>query len=101
MIDQSGLLHHCAPAGENREVWNAPDVEPCRQVGMTLGVDLDHYSLAGHVLRGLADLRRSHAAGSAPCCPEVGEHRYLGLAQNLVELSRVDVQRLIGRRRSE
>ena len=95
VIHQSRLLHHGPPAGKDREVRDAADLEARGQLRMAFGIDLHHHCLPGHVLRCFRNLRSCHATRAAPGCPEIRQHRDRRLPHNLVELGRVDVQRLI------
>ena len=51
-------------------------------------------ALAGQVARYLRNVRRGHAAGTAPRGPEVHQHGNLALAHNLVELGGAGGERL-------
>jgi hypothetical protein len=97
MVDQSSLLNDWTSGIEDCEVWNAANVESRRQVGVAFGVNLENHGLACHVRGSSRHLRSRHAAGSAPGCPKVNQHRNPGIAENLVEELRIGFQGFIYR----
>lgn len=81
-------------SGEHGEVRYPLDVVPCGQFRKSLRIDLKHDGAAGEVSRHLGHMRGGRPARTAPRCPEIHENRDLALAHNLVELRRVNFDRL-------
>jgi len=99
VIDQAGLLANDGTSFEHDEVRDAADLKPTCQLGMAIGIDLQHQraprKFVGHAL----DLRSRHATGTAPCRPKIHQDRYARLFYDLGELVGPDVDG--GRHRSE
>jgi hypothetical protein len=84
-INETGLLVLKVAVGEDGEVWDALDVEARGKLGVAFGVNFEHDGLAGHFLRDLCHVWRSHAARTAPRSPEIDEDRNATLANDLIE----------------
>ena len=92
MVDKAGLLFHEMAAGENGEVWNAPDIEAGRQVGMAFGIHFEDDGSPAHFSSGPCNFRSGHSARTAPGGPEIDQHRHPGLFDDFVEQLRIDFQ---------
>jgi len=71
MTDNSGLLPDEFSRGEHSEVWDAAYGEPCGELLMLIGVDLEDEGATRHVLCGARDLWGGGVTRSAPISPEV------------------------------
>jgi len=98
MIDQSCLLHSQTPPVKDGEIWNAAHVVASSQVRVLFGIDFQHDSLARHFPGGPCDLRRRHAAGTAPRRPEIHQHGHPRVGDDLIEFLAVNRERLIDSR---
>jgi hypothetical protein len=87
-IDEAGLLRLECPVGEDCEIGDALDVEAGSDLGVALGVDFEHDGLTRHVARDLGYMRCGHAAGTAPCSPEIDEDGDAALANDFIKVGR-------------
>jgi hypothetical protein len=98
MFYHAGLLGHQAAAGENRKVRDAANIEARRECRIFLGIDFQHHSFARHFRRSASHFGSSHAARSAPVCPEIDKHRNGYTLNDFIEQDFVDRQGLGERR---
>jgi hypothetical protein len=77
---------------EYGEVGDSAHIIAGGQVLVFVGVDLENYSLAGHVFGRLGDLGSCDAAGSTPLGPEVDEDGNARTLNDLVEDFSIDLQ---------
>ena len=71
----AGKARDLFATAKDRECRNREDAEAFSQLRDTVGVDFDHEGAASHVPCGGLELRRHHAARTAPRRPEVDDHR--------------------------
>src|SRR5215831_15355450 len=95
MIHKACSLHDRPALVKHSEVRNSSNVEACGKIRIALRVDLEDDGPARHIRRHACDLGRRHAAGAAPFCPEVYEHRNSRVTHDFVELLGIDLRRLI------
>ncbi len=95
--DETGLLEHRPAVAEYEEVRYARDAVTRRKRRLALGIYFEHERLTGHLARQSFDFRRGHAAGTAPGCPEIDQHRNTRLAHDLFKRARVYFNRLADR----
>src|SRR6185312_2899170 len=86
-IDEARLLKLKIAPREDGKVRNALHVEASSERRVLLRVDLEDDGLTGEIARNLRDMRRGHAAGAAPCGPEVHEDGNFAVADDLIELA--------------
>src|SRR6516162_6813894 len=99
MIGESGLLRNHLSTSQDKEVGDGSNVVPSGKLRLLLRVYLQHQGSAGHFFGELFYLRPSHAAGRAPLCPKVDEHRNLRLLDDLIEGLLIDLHRGVGYRK--
>ena len=95
MINYARLLLYEAASGEDSEIGNSLHSVARRQLRITLRVDLQHNGSSCHLCSRTFNFGSRHVAGSAPGSPEVYQHRNASIANNFVELPRIDFQWLI------
>jgi hypothetical protein len=79
------LLTDDLPIAEDDKVGNSLNPETVRDVGVTVGIHLQHNSATGHLFGHLRYFWRGHAARPAPCRPEVHEHGHIGVSDDFIE----------------
>src|SRR6516164_637489 len=98
MVDHARLLLHQPPSGKDSKVGNSTHLVASGQLRIALRIDLQHNGPSCHVYSGTLHFGSCHAARPAPGRPEVDQHGNAGLANDFVELLRIDFQRLVYRR---
>ena len=84
-VDEAGLLLDEAATGEDGEVGDAAHVVTGGELRAGFGVDLEDEAAAGDLAGGAFDVRRGHAAGTAPFRPEIDEYRDARVGDDVVE----------------
>jgi hypothetical protein len=101
VTDGAGLLRDDTAVDEDDEVGDSADAEAGGECGVLFRIHLEDDGLAGHFGSSASDLRRHHAAGTAPCSPKVYEDGDGRILNDLIEERRVGGERLSdGRERS-
>jgi hypothetical protein len=66
------------PTTDHNQQRDRLSAKPCRELGVCVNVDLDHFETPCVLSGELLENGRDHSARSAPGCPEVNHHRYRG-----------------------
>src|SRR6185437_266495 len=84
-VDDAGLLLDEAALREDGEVRDAAHVVTSSELRVGFGVDLEDDAAPRDLACGALHVRRSHAAGTAPRCPEVDKHGNVCIVDDVVE----------------
>jgi hypothetical protein len=95
---QPGLLTNELTTVKDEKIGDTLHTIPRCKPGMAFGVNFEDDSLARHFLGGSGYFRRCHAAGAAPCRPEIHQCGHTRLPHDVVKKGFVHLDRLINRR---
>jgi hypothetical protein len=98
--DKARLLENDVAISKNHKVRDALDSKSSRKLRICFCIDLQHESLARHLLRQSVYLRGRSAAWATPGGPKVHQDRNARFPADLFESGCVNLNRLIGRRQS-
>src|SRR6185312_625675 len=90
-VHQTGLQKMKFAIAEYGKVGNAANTVSRSKLRNLLRIDLEHDSLASKIARDLCNMRRSRAAGATPRSPEIDQDRDFAVADDFVELLRIDL----------
>src|ERR1700761_7668826 len=84
-VDEAGLLLDEAAVRKDCEVGDASDVITGGELWVGFGIHFEDDAFAGDLAGGAFDMRRGHAAGTAPRGPEVDEHGNACVIDDVIE----------------
>lgn len=93
--DETGLLKDRPSAAQHDKVRDRLNAKARRCLRAVLGIHFQNQGPARHLAGQSMNFGRGHAAGPAPCRPEIGQNRHPRFGDDLSEGIIVDIQRFV------